>query len=162
MSSGISLQLLFLLFYPILFSRLTRQIGSLNFTSSLLLQKSFKAYRSSVHGVNRIRGCIKGLTCDYQGAIVDLNSALERKHDHPAYIERAVFKFLRGDCEGALADFDYAIHHGPEQPLEVIRLRNSVKRVSNQSSSVLLMTNLFYYLSIYFLFSSEDNVNFPA
>jgi hypothetical protein len=82
---------------------------------------------------SRIRGCLKGLTCDYHGAIVDLNSVIEHRHDSraiPAYVERGVFKFLQGDCEGAVLDFDTAIHYGPEQPLEVIRLRSLVRKVS--------------------------------
>jgi hypothetical protein len=73
------------------------------------------------------------LTCDYHGAIVDLNSVIEHRHDSraiPAYVERGVFKFLQGDCEGAILDFDTAIHYGPEQPLEVIRLRSLVRKVS--------------------------------
>jgi tetratricopeptide (TPR) repeat protein len=78
----------------------------------------------------RIRGCIKGLAGDYDGALKDLDNALQlRKDDVLALVSRGIFKFLTGDYEGALPDLNQGIKHDPAQPTEVIKLRDTISKV---------------------------------
>jgi len=81
--------------------------------------------------VGRIRGCIKGLAGDYQNALKDLDQALSLKpNDVLALVDRGVFRFLGGDFVGALADLNEAIKHNPDLPQDILKLRDSIAKVS--------------------------------
>uniref|UniRef100_A0A7I4EKU9 HMA domain-containing protein n=1 Tax=Physcomitrium patens TaxID=3218 RepID=A0A7I4EKU9_PHYPA len=78
----------------------------------------------------RIRGCIKGLAGDYEGALEDLDQALKLKTDDVlALVDRGVFKFLGADFAGALADLDQAIKHDPAQPANILKLRDTIAKI---------------------------------
>ena len=84
-----------------------------------------------VYDVCRIRGCIKGLAGDYEGALKDLDEAIKlRSDDVLALVDRGIFRFLAGDYKGAVGDLNVAIKHDPAQPREVLKLRDAIMQVS--------------------------------